>query len=352
MDFMFTKLFSLSDSEEKAARELNSHLEEWVQTPMGRKAFIASLPLLIAACSTTGKGRMREGDNSGQETVITFEDEKSLTREAMPQIQKEYPPLENPKMQTYIQNLGQKIVAANRLNGNPYTYNFSVVKANFINAFALPAGTVMVTVPLIAMAESEAELAGVVGHEIGHVKARHAAERMDKAKQEQGKTWAYVGAGGIMGAAGGFLAGKALCGKGDTACLVKATGLGAAAGAAGGYLVRKFAFMANSREDEMEADRIGFNTSLAAGFDKDHIGRFYNKLYEMEKESKGNQNPLLMRIGDALSTHPNSGDRVAQMQEMTAGASNRPGAIVSSPDFDSARAVSQDWTAKLPAPKS
>ena len=350
MDQYFLSTQTNTESEAQAARELEAHLQNWISTPIGRKSFLAFVPILLASCATTGKGRMREGDNTGQDTAITVQDEKNLTKEALPELRKEYPPIEDPRIQNYISNLGQKIVRANNLNNNPYTYSFTAVKANFVNAFALPAGTVMVTAPLIAMADSEAELAGVVGHEIGHIKARHTAERMDLAKREQGKTWLYAGVGAAAGAAGGFLAGKFLCKKDDTGCLVKATGLGAAAGAAGGYLIRKFAFMANSREDEMEADRIGFKTSLAAGFDKDHIGKFYNKLYEMEKTRKDGQNPIMLRIGDALSTHPNSAARVEQMEQMTSEARNPANPVVSSNEFDAAKRFCNDFVSKLPPP--
>lgn len=62
-----------------------------------------------------------------------------------------------------------KIVRASKLQDNPYSYNFTVVDTPDINAFAMPAGTIFVTAPFIALADNEAELAGVVSHEIGHV---------------------------------------------------------------------------------------------------------------------------------------------------------------------------------------
>jgi predicted Zn-dependent protease len=86
-------------------------------------------------------------------------------------------------------DLGAKIVRANKLDGNPYRYNFTVVDVPDINAFAMPAGTIFVTRPLIAAASIEAELAGVVSHEIGHVSRRHSAERMYAMEKAQNKTW-------------------------------------------------------------------------------------------------------------------------------------------------------------------
>ena len=218
-------------------------------------------------------------------------------------------------MQNYIRSLGNKIVRSNNLSGNPYKYNFTVVDVNYVNAFALPAGTVFVTTPLIAMADSEAELAGVIGHEVGHIKARHSAERIYAAEKSQKKSWLYALGGGLAGAALGFGVGKLVCPPRDKECLARAATYGGAAGVGGGLLIQKYGFMANSREDEMEADRIGFITSTKAGYDKNHVGRFYSKLLEMEKKRKQGGG-ILTSFADALSTHPPSQERVVQMRQM------------------------------------
>ena len=174
-------------------------LAKWTSTTLGRKQFLASIPLLLAACNSSSNNRMREGDNTGQKTDMTPQDEARLTQEVLPQMQKDYPKIENPELQNYIQNLGQKIVKANNLENNPYKYSFTVVGVNYVNAFALPAGTVFVTAPLLAMAGSEAELAGVVGHEIGHIQARHTAERMQAAKDSESSMWIFSGVVALIG---------------------------------------------------------------------------------------------------------------------------------------------------------
>ena len=303
---------------------------------MGRRLFLQSVPLLLAsACATKStKERLREGDNSGQRTSLTPSDELKLTSEVLPQMKKDYPAIENAQLQDYLNTLGQKIVRANNLHAKPYTYTFTAVNVGYVNAFALPAGTVMVTAPLLAMAETEAELAGVIGHEIGHIKARHTAERMEAAKQAEKSSWLYQGLGGLIGGAAGFGLGKLLCKPKDQECLQKAALYGAAAGVGGGLLIQKYAFMANSREDEMEADRIGFRTSVAAGYHYDHVGSFYAKLLEMEKKSKGNGNQMLASLTDAMSTHPPSEERVRQMKQMAAAESFRSNVIVSSKEFE------------------
>ncbi|WP_291515877.1 M48 family metalloprotease [Bdellovibrio sp. ArHS] len=319
--------------QKEALLKLDDVLDQWISTPMGRRTFLASLPLLMTACATE-QHRQREGNLRGDETTLTYEEERNLTKEALPQMRKDYPAVQNPQLQSYISQLGKKIVAANNLQGNPYSYNFTVVDVGYVNAFALPAGTIFVTAPLIAMADSEAELAGVIGHEVGHVKARHTAQRMEAAKKAEGKSWIYAAGGGILGGALGYGLGKLLCAPSDDQCMQKATMYGAAAGAGGGLLVQKYAFMANSREDEMEADRIGFRTSVAAGYDKDKVGLFYEKLLKMEEQAKGQHNQMLSSLADAMSTHPPSRERVTQMNQMAAEQRGNSRAIVSSKEFD------------------
>ena len=260
-----------------------------------------------------------------------------MTQEVLPKMRKDYPPVKNPELQRYIAGVGEKIVTANGLHGRPYRYNFAVVDVPYVNAFALPAGTIFVTAPLIQMADTEAELAGVVGHEVGHVMARHTAERMEKAKKAEKKSWLYSVGGALLGAGVGYGLGSLLCPKRDRECMERATMYGGAAGLAGGLLIQKYAFMANSREDEMEADRIGFKTSLKAGYDKNEVGRFYSKLQKMEEERKRKGSPLLAPLADAMSTHPPSKERVTQMQEMQSEAKNSRNAITSTKKFERAK---------------
>ncbi len=185
-----------------------------------------------------------------------------------------------------------------------------------INAFALPAGSVFITAPIIAMADSEAEIAGVLGHEIGHVVARHTAERMYVAKKEQGKTMLFGGVGAVVGGTAGFFLGKTLCAPKDTACRAKFALYGLGGGAAGGLLVQRYGFMKNSQEDELESDRVGFRYAVNSGYDKYKVGDFYQKLAAIEAEARKGQNAVMGSLSDALSSHPNSQQRVSQAAEM------------------------------------
>ena len=294
----------------------------------------------ILACSSKTSDRHREGNNEGQMSALTIEEEKQLTKEALLEMRKEYPPVNNKNLQNYISGLGQKIVQANKLNNRPYTYQFTVVDTPVVNAFALPAGSIYITTPIIAMAESEAEIAGVLGHEIGHVTARHTAERMYVAKKEQSKTIAFgtIGAA-VLGTAGYFL-GKKLCDPKDIECRAKLIGGGAVAGAAGGLFVQKYAFMKNSQEDELESDRVGFRYATNAGYDKEKVGDFYKKLLAMEKQGKKGQNAAMNWLSDAVASHPSSALRVSQADEMKQ-IIPTSGGITVTPEFLKIKSIAQ-----------
>ena len=293
---------------------------------------IILLLFAITACAPTQSSRYREGSNVGQEVNITVADEKRLTQEALPKMLKDYPPAKSEQLQKYVSKIGMKIVRANNLEGNPYNYTFTVVDVVDVNAFAMPAGTIFITMPLIAMTSSEAELAGVISHEIGHVVARHAAERMYIMEKENNKTWLYAGGGAVLGAAAGLGLGLLICGKDDTACLVKAAALGGVVGVGGGLLAQNYKFLVNSREDEMEADRIGFKYAVNAGYDKNEVGRFYERLLEIEKKSKQSGDALSKSLSDAFSTHPPSEERVKQMKGLAEQSPAKKG-IVSTAEF-------------------
>jgi len=308
-----------------------------------KKMIITAMVLsLISSCAPTTSSRYREGDNREQQTALTVADEKRLAEEALPELLKDYPAAKSTELQNYVTAIGRKIVLANDLEGKPYHYEFTVVDSKKPNAFAMPAGKVFVTASLIAIAANEAELAGVIGHEIGHVVARHAAERMYVMEKEQGKTWLYGAGGGIIGGIIGYGLGSVICAEDDKACYVKTSVIGAAAGAGGGLLVQKYRFLVNSREDEMEADRIGFRLAVNSGYDKNKVGDFYKKLLQIEKKGGGQNDSLTKKLSDALSTHPPSEERVRQMERLAAARPAVKNAIVDSPQFRKAKEIAAE----------
>lgn len=298
------------------------------------------LCFILAACASKTSDRYREGDNTGQKAALTVTEEKKLAQEALSEMRKEYPPVQNQRLQNYIDRIGQRIVKANNLDANPYTYSFTVVDVPNVNAFALPAGSIFMTAPIIAMADSEAEIAGVLGHEIGHVTARHTAERMYVAKEEQGKTWLMGGVGAALGGAAGFFLGKKLCAPGDTQCRAKYAMYGLGGGAGAGLLVQKYGFMQNSQEDELESDRVGFRYAIKAGYNKNQVPDFYTKLMAMEKAAKQNQNAFVGWLSDAMASHPPSHLRVKQAQELQNSTANS-GGISSTSEFQEMKRLAQ-----------
>lgn len=306
--------------------------------------FLLSLMIVLQiSCSTKTSNRYREGSNVGQKVNLSVQQEKELSQEALKEMSKDYPAVRNPQLQDYINQVGQKIIQANNLASNPYDYQFVLVDSPMVNAFALPAGKVFVTVPILAMADSEAELAGVIGHEIGHVVARHTAERMYIAKKEQGKTWLFGGLGAVIGGAAGYFLGNKFCNPKDVECKAKMTLYGIGGGATGGLLIQKYGFMQNSQEDELESDRIGFKYALKAGYDKNEIGDFYTKLLAIEKEAKAKQGgpKFLGKLADAMSTHPPSDKRVKQSNELKAKAQSMKKGLVTTDEFIRAKAEAQ-----------
>ena len=145
-----------------------------------------------------------------------------------------------PQLSAYVARVGDRMKGASELEGEPFT--FTLLDSDVVNAFALPGGYVYVTRGLLALANDEAELAGVLGHEIGHVTARHTAQRYDRAQLGQGRSVAGQLAGlllgGYLGGAEGARAGGELGGQ--------AASLGAQAYVQG-----------YSREQEFEADQLG-----------------------------------------------------------------------------------------------
>ncbi len=292
-------------------------------------SFLFFLFFIFSCASTTDI--LRESDY--QETDLTVQDEIKMTNEVLPSMSKEYPPYPDKELQNYVRAIGEKIILANNLDNNPYEYTFTVVKSEQVNAFALPAGNVFITSALIKEAETEAELAGVIGHEIANVTNRHTAKRMYAEKKGKTKDIIYGTIGAVGGGLAGIGVGKLICKKGDRKCVKNASIGGLVAGGAGGYLVRKYTFMKNSQRDEMQADRDGFTYAMSAGYSKEHIGNFYKKLLDMEAQYKKGDN-LSGSFVDAFSTHPPSRERVTQMNRLISATEQPNNSIVSTNSWE------------------
>jgi predicted Zn-dependent protease len=224
---------------------------------------------------------------TGRSSFTAFmspEKEREVGAEEHPKIIKEfggeYP---DPKIRHYVQQLGERLARSSELSDLKFT--FTVLNSDLVNAFALPGGYVYVTRGLMALASNEAELAGVLGHEIGHITSRHTAERYSAA----------VGAGIFTTALGIFLGGPV----GQV-----------------GEAVSGMALASYSRDQELEADMLGVRYLDRTGYDKNAMASFLGK---MQAESRLSAE-LAGRPGAAdefsiMQTHPRTADRVREAIE-------------------------------------
>jgi Zn-dependent protease with chaperone function len=195
-------------------------------------------------------------------------------------IEKQLPLCNDPKVDAYLTQLGLRLVAKLPTRGVEYPWEFHCVNDKAINAFALPGGYVFVNRGAIEVADNEAQLAAVMGHELSHVALRHGTAQASKAALAQG-------AAGLFGGLFGGSTGGAL--------LTQGVQLGA-----GGLLLRY------SRTDETQADVMGTQALFDAGYDPRAMSQFFEKL---EAETKGKNPPQF------LSDHPNPEHRVERVNE-------------------------------------
>ncbi len=190
-------------------------------------------------------------------------------------------------LRAYVDRIGRRLVEVTDEAGEPWT--FTVLDTPVVNAFALPGGYVYVSRGLIALANDEAELAGVIGHEIGHVVASHGASRNERAG------WAQLGlaVGTIVGAVVGI--------PGETLQVLNQLGAAGAQGLIASY----------SREQELEADRLGVECLAKAGYDPDAQADFLASLKNetaLQATIAGQAyNPNRV---DFFASHPATGERV------------------------------------------
>ena len=187
----------------------------------------------------------------------------------------------------YVEAVGQRLVQRSLARSSPYRFQFHVLAdRRTINAFALPGGQIFITQALLQKLRSEAQLAGVLGHEIGHVIARHGAQHL--AKQQLGQllvTAVQVGSYDSRDP-----------GRGRAASLL--------AQAANQMIGLRY-----GREDELESDAYGFRILVEAGYDPRGLAELMDVL---DAASSGGRPP------EFLSTHPNPGNRRARIAEAIA----------------------------------
>ncbi len=236
-------------------------------------AALASIALGCASVVNPVTGEREFTTMSPQEEVKIGQEQAALVEQQMGHVQ-------NPALQAYIAQLGARLAAFSPRQDVKYA--FHAVEMEETNAFALPGGYVYVSRGLLALASSEDQLAGVIGHEIGHVAARHSASRQTRAQ-----------AAGILSALG-TIAGAVLGGAQGAQAIGQ---LGQVAGQ--GWLA------SYSRDQERQSDEIGQRLAANAGYDPGGIAQFLEALGREEQLRRGES-----RKATFLDSHPTSAERV------------------------------------------
>lgn len=249
----------------------------------------------------------------------TPEQDVELGREAADEVRRQYPIIEDDRIARYLRGLGERLVAAapGDLKHPAFAYSFTPVNLKEINAFALPGGPMFVHRGMFEAAASEAEVAGVMAHELSHVLLRHGTANATKAQNP----WLQLGqvAGAIGGAVVGGAAGSAIA-QGSQFGL--------------GTLLLKY-----SRDFEKQADLLGVQIMARAGYDPRALARMFETI---ERESRGNGGGG----PQWLSSHPNPGNRtqyIAREADLLT--------VASAPDQRGFTAVKSSF-ASLPPAKS
>ena len=209
-------------------------------------------------------------------------------------------------VQGYVSSLGQSLVPPDSPAST--TFSFRVVQDIYPNASALPDGRIYLTTGMLAHVENEAQLAMVLGHEIGHVIEEHALESLRRRRSGQRRNKIIGASAGA--ALGGFLGGK----KGGKAAAVSGAAGGAAVGALAATVINSVIRSRYSKEHEKEADRIGTELALARGFDPEEAVRFWERQHE-----RFGKRSLSPKIGNSLfGSHPRDRVRAENLRALLA----------------------------------
>src|SRR5947207_90000 len=233
---------------------------------------LAALAVFAAGCA------VNPATGSRQLMLVSESQEIALGRDYDQQVAASIGVYPDSELQRYIQQFGARLAASSERPNLPWS--FRVVDDPVVNAFALPGGFIYVTRGILAHLNSEAELAGVVGHEIGHVTARHSASQMSKQQLAQ----IGLAVGSIASPEFGRYAGVASAGL--------------------GVLFLKF-----SRDDESQADHLGLRYMRRAAYDPREMPHVFEMLTRVSEAQPGG------RVPEWLATHPNPENRRERIEQ-------------------------------------
>ena len=246
---------------------------------MGRgRLIIAAVIALMAVFTYYSSTSENPLTGEKQRVAMSPEQEIALGYKSAPEMAAQMGGISrNEKARALVKQVGESLVARSVAAKSPYKFSFHVLAdQKTVNAFALPGGPVFITEGLLRLLKSEAELAGVLGHEIGHVIARHSSERLAKQQLTQG------------------LLGALVVGSGDytTAQIGQVVG---------GMINMKY-----GREDELESDALGIRVMAEGGYDPRALIRVMEVLAQASGPS---------RQPDFFSTHPAPENRAGRIKD-------------------------------------
>ena len=249
------------------------------------RLLMAAVIVVISLITYFGSESTNPVTNEVQHISMSPDQEIAMGLQAAPEVSAEFGGLDsNQSDQQRVQQVGQRIVQDSPASTTPYEYAYHLLAdSQIVNAFALPGGQVFITRALYDQLQTEGELAGILGHETGHVVARHSAEQIAKAELTQGLTGAAL---------------IAACDPNNPNGCVAASQLAAVVGQLIG--------MKYSRLDETEADWLGVCFMNDSGYDPQDMVKVMQLLDAL---SQGERPP------EFLSSHPDPGNRILQIQE-------------------------------------
>jgi predicted Zn-dependent protease len=274
-----------------------------MQPPFGTRIFERVLTRrdflkLTALTTTAGAAGCAVNPVTGQNQLmlVSRQQEIGIDRQNGPhQFSADYGPCRDPALNGYLNRVGMDVARTSHRPDMPYS--FRGVNANYVNAYAFPGGSIAATRGILVELDNEAELAGLLGHEIGHVNARHTAQRMSQSM--------LIGA---LGAGVGLALGSE---NGELGAVT-----GTLFGLGSGLLLARY-----SRDNEREADRLGMEYMVRAGHNPQGMVGLMDLL-----RSKSRRTPSALET--MFSTHPMSEERyrtaVQNAQTTHAGASGLP----------------------------
>jgi predicted Zn-dependent protease len=244
--------------------------------------------LLVTACS------IQQSAITGDKRAYgySWEQEKQIGENADREIQQHYGLYDNDTLQKYVDNIGQEMLAVSHMqreDAHPRykdtEFYFRLLDSPVVNAFALPGGYIYVTRGLLSHLDNEAQLAVVLGHEIGHVAARHASQR------------AFIQQMSQIALIGGAIAGQHFLGipGGDLMGI--------------GGMAAQMIFLSYSREDERESDRLGVEYASMQRYKSSEGAHFFISLERMSAQSG-------QSLPNWQSTHPDPAERATSIPEL------------------------------------